>query len=195
MQTDLKSRNNVKETTLNVISELLTDICEESNSRKDTNSELIKPFLSKKKPAITIRKFLERIVNYTKIENSTLVLTLIYIDRLCDIQKFKLNYLNIHKIIIGALILAIKYNEDEYFDSTFYSKVTGVSKKTFEKIEYEMLSLIKFSLYVKENVFEKYNNYLQSEDYDDDNETQEEEVSECALKEAPLNLRESIILS
>ena len=44
-------------------------------------------------------------------------------------------------------------------------------------------------------MFDKYNNYLQSEDYDDDNETQEEEVSECALKEVPMNSRESIVLS
>ena len=91
--------------------------------------------MTKKIPSISIKQFFERIVKYTKLENSTLVLILIYIDRLCDIKKFRLNYYNIHKIIVAAMIIAIKYNEDDYFDSIFYSKVGGVSIKELDKLE------------------------------------------------------------
>lgn len=58
---------------------------------------IIKPFLSKKVPGITIKNYLERLVKYSKIENTTLVLILIYIDRVCDLNKIRLNYFNIHK--------------------------------------------------------------------------------------------------
>ena len=65
---------------LNTIGDLLTDICEESTQTKDTND----------------RKNL----SYSKMENSTLVLILIYIDRVCDINKIRLNYYNIHKYFV-----------------------------------------------------------------------------------------------
>lgn len=136
--------------------------------------------MTKKIPSISIKQFFERIVKYTKLENSTLVLILIYIDRLCDIQKFRLNYYNIHKIIVAAMIIAIKYNEDDYFDSIFYSKVGGVSRKELDKLEYQMLALINFQLYVSEAVFNKYNNYIKSVEVED--ETEEDEIEEETCK-------------
>lgn len=136
--------------------------------------------MTKKIPSISIKQFFERIVKYTKLENSTLVLILIYIDRLCDIQKFRLNFYNIHKIIVAAMIIAIKYNEDDYFDSIFYSKVGGVSRKELDKLEYQMLALINFELYVSEAVFNKYNNYIKSVEVED--ETEEDEIEEETCK-------------
>lgn len=136
---------------------------------------LIKPFLAKKIPSISIRDFFERIVKYTHIENSTLVLILIYIDRLCDMQKFRLNYYNIHKIIISSMVIAIKYNEDEYCDNNFYAKVGGVSRKEIDKLEYETLSLLNFTLFVNEDLFDKYNNYIRSVEVEEEEETEEDE--------------------
>ena len=149
--------------TLEIISDLLTDICEESTGDHDTNvANTIKPFLSKSIPAISIKNFFERIVKYTKIENSTLILILVYIDRLCDKQTILLNYFNIHKIIIGAMIVAIKYNEDEYYDMNFYSKIGGVTLKEIQKLEHSILTLLNFDLFVNETLFNKYSNYIQS---------------------------------
>ena len=58
------------------------------------------------------------------------------------------------------MIVAIKYNEDDFFSNEFYSKVGGVSKKEINKIEYEFLSLIDFSLFVDEEIYNKYNNCI-----------------------------------
>ena len=44
---------------LNTMSDLLTDICEESSKDKDTNNKYIKPFLSKKN-SININKTIFR---------------------------------------------------------------------------------------------------------------------------------------
>lgn len=57
----------------------------------------VHPFLSKKIPAISIINYLNRIVKYTSIENSTLEMMLILIDRFCEQTKIILNYFNIHK--------------------------------------------------------------------------------------------------
>ena len=144
-----------------IISDLLTDICEESTSNKDTNGPIIKHFISKKIPSVSIRSYLERL---SKIENNTLLLILIYIDRVCEINKFRLNYFNIHKMILGGMLVAIKYNEDDYFSNSFYAKVGGVTKKEIDTLEYEFLSLIDFNLYVSEELFIKYYEYKKNVD-------------------------------
>ena len=128
----------------------------------------MKFFLSKKIPSISIQNFLERLTKYSKMENNTLILILIYIDRFCDINKVRLNYFNIHKLIIASMLIAIKYNEDDYYNNTFYAKIGGVKKSEIDVLEYQFLILIDFKLYVSEELFEKYSDYIQNTNLDDD---------------------------
>ena len=70
------------------------------------------------------------------------------------------------------MLIALKYNEDDYFNNEFYAKVGGVTKKEIDKLEYEFLIRSEYKLFVSEDVFEKYNNYLitaheEEEDEDD----------------------------
>lgn len=58
------------------------------------------------------------------------------------------------------MILAIKYNEDDYFANEFYAKLGGITKMEINRLEYEFLALIEFNLYVGDDIFEKYNSYL-----------------------------------
>ena len=57
-------------------------------------------------------------------------------------------------------MVAVKYNEDDYFGNDFYAKVGGVTKNEIKFLEYEFLLRIKFNLYVNEDVFNKYNDYI-----------------------------------
>ena len=152
---------------LRIISNLLTDICEEGTEYKDSNGPIIKPFISKKIPNVSIQNYLDRLAKYSKIENNTLLLVLIYIDRICELNKIRLNYFNIHKLILGGLLIAIKYNEDDYFSNIFYSKVGGVSITELNHLEYEFLSLIDFDLYVDDDLYSKYSNYILSVNIDE----------------------------
>ena len=152
---------------LTIIADLLTDICEESTSNKDTNGPIIKHFISKKIPSVSIKSYLERLAKYSKIENNTLLLILIYIDRICEINKIRLNYFIIHKMILAGMLVAIKYNEDDYFSNSFYAKVGGVSIRELNHLEYEFLSLIDFDLYVDDDLYSKYSNYILSVNIDE----------------------------
>ena len=147
---------------LTIIADLLTDICEESTTNKDTNGQIIKPFISKKIPNVSIQNYLDRLAKYSKIENNTLLLILIYIDRICEINKIRLNYFIIHKMILAGMLVAIKYNEDDYFSNSFYAKVGGVSKSEIDVLEYEFLVLIDFNLYVSDDLFLKYYDYIKN---------------------------------
>lgn len=146
---------------LSVISSLLTEICEETkltpfNAHNKPHSKLFKYFFLETIPELSLHKYLLRIASYTHIEESTLVIMLIYIDKLCSRYKLQLTYYNIYKIIAGAVLLAIKYNEDNYLLLDYYAKVCGLQLKQIKQIEYVMLCLFDYNLYINEELFEKY---------------------------------------
>jgi hypothetical protein len=175
-----KSRNILLKDLINSIGKILCEILEENpmdgkikkngNSLKNLNmplhsEELLNEdynqiFFSKKPPKITIIGYLERIVRYSKTDESTLIIMLIYIDRLCDFNNIILNKYNIHRIIISSVLLAIKYNEDDYFSNMYYAKVGGTSLKEINFLEIEFMKFINYSLFVNENLFNTYRSYL-----------------------------------
>ena len=104
--------------------------------------------------------FFGRIKKYTKIEKSTLIIILIYADRICTTSGIILNPYNIHRIILGCLLLAIKYNEDIYFTNEQYAKVGGITLEELNYLEYFSFQLLDFNLYISEELFQKYLNYI-----------------------------------
>jgi len=117
-------------------------------------------FSSKTIPTITLKDYLERIQSYTQIENNTLIISLIYIDKLLQNTNLILTPYNIHRILFTSIILALKYNEDLIYDFSLYSKIAGVGVKELKNLEIEFIHLINFSLFVNTEVFEKYKQYL-----------------------------------
>ena len=159
------SSNSKRNTIINIISNLLNKICEQSPKKlKENENEIIKPFLSKKIPSISIKNFFERICNLTKIENSTLILILIFIDRICEFNEIELNYFNIHKLIIASLIVSIKYNEDYYYSNKIYAKICGISREEINKLEIEFLKLLEFNLFVDDEIYFQYSDFILNEE-------------------------------
>ena len=117
-------------------------------------------FTSYKKPSLSIKEYLYRLQNYTEAEDNTLIIALIYIDRLCDISSIILTPYNIHRIIFVAILLAIKYNEDVYFEFSFYANIAGVSVNDLKKLESDFVYLIKFKFFVDNKEFGKYKLYI-----------------------------------
>ena len=145
------------------ISDLLCHICNENNNKynNENNNRLEKYFLSIN-PSISVKDYLERLYKYTKINSSTIVMILIYIDRLCNINKLKLTYSIIHKLILSSMVVAIKYNEDKYYPMKFYAKLGGISLLELNFLELYFISLINFNLFIKKELFDKYNDYISS---------------------------------
>ena len=117
-------------------------------------------FSSKNIPSISIESYLIRIQKYGKMEGNTLISSLIYIDRLCNMSKIKLTYYNIHRILFIAILLSIKYNEDNYFQYKYYALIAGVKEKELKFLEYIFIALLDFRLFVNNDIFEKYNKYV-----------------------------------
>jgi hypothetical protein len=60
--------------------------------------------------------------------------------------------------------LAIKYNEDDFYDNTFYSRVGGVSLQELNRFEFDFLTMCNFEMAVDDEKFFKYHSFLQMVD-------------------------------
>ena len=169
---------------IEIISDLLNNICEENKVKSDNINKNIKPFMTESIPSLSIKDYLTRLSQFTKINESTIILILIYIDRIGKINKFILTYRNIYKLILASMIIAIKYNEDNFFSSEVYAKLGGLSVPELNYLEFQFLILIKFSLFIEKDLFDKYYYNLLSfqeednENIEEDNTEEEDEKSE-----------------
>ena len=146
------------------ISILLLNLISENQLKKNYKILLKKQknccFNLNKKANISIGDFIYRILYYSKIEDSTLISALIYLDRYCKKQKFILTENNIHRLFFTCIIVAIKFLEDKYFTNNFYSKICGVNIKILNKMEYEFVCGINFDLYIDRDFYYMYENLL-----------------------------------
>ena len=148
------------------ISTALTMILEENKNLKNYNEVIHKQskmiFSAKSIPKISIYDYLIRIQTYSYIEKNTLIIALIYIDRICDLGHITLTYYNIHRILFTSVIIAIKYNEDCFYDNKYYSEIAGVKLNELNNLENTFVQKCNFMFYISDDIFEKYSRYLNS---------------------------------
>ena len=116
-------------------------------------------FTFKVYPSISLFDYLQRIIKYVKIELSTLIIAMIYIDRICR-EKVFLNEFNIHRIMLISIYMAYIYNEDCVFDNKYLALVSGLSKAEMMTLQEDFLDLVEFNLYVSDKEFEQYKKYF-----------------------------------
>ena len=118
-------------------------------------------------PSISIKDYLIRIQTYSNIERSTLIISLIYIDRFCNKAKVTLTHYNIHRILFSSILMGIKFNEDNFYDNKYYSQIAGVKLKELKVLEYNFIKMLNCELYVSRYLYDKYELYLKNFNYDD----------------------------
>ena len=116
-------------------------------------------FTFKMLPSLSLFDYLQRILKYVKIELSTLIIAMIYIDRICR-EKVFLNEYNIHRVMLISIYMAYIYNEDKVFDNKYLALVSGLSKAEMMTLQEDFLDLIEFNLFVSDDVFEQYQKYF-----------------------------------
>ena len=162
---DMNEEKNINNLELiKVISDILSTIIEENEKMPNIKQIILNQkkmcFSEKAIPNILIYDYLKRIQEYTFIERNTLILSLIYIDRLCTLGQITLTYYNIHRILFGAILISIKYNEDTFYGNKYYAEIAGVKINELNSIEYNFILLCNYDLFVSDEIFKHYNAYL-----------------------------------
>ena len=154
----------INEMLLRKINKILTIVIEENktltNYKEKLTNQKKMALTSYKKPSLPILDYLFRIQMYTEAEDNTVIIGLMYIDRVCEHSSIILTPYNIHRIIFVSILMAIKYNEDICFGFDFYAKIAGIPIKELKILEREFIELIKFHFYIGKEEFDKYKLYI-----------------------------------
>jgi len=127
-----------------------------------SNVQMITKFQSSVVPDVTIEAYLERIHKYARCSESCFIVALIYIDRIVELKNFVISNLNVHRVIITAVLLASKYQDDFFYNNAYYAKLGGVSVVEMNSLELTFLRTIEFSLHVKPELYSTYHKELHS---------------------------------
>lgn len=119
------------------------------NDRIPLSPESLTRFHSREPPNITVLDYLKRIVKFTNVEKSCLLLTLHYIDQICTrMPLFTLSSLTCHRFIIAAVTVASKGLCDTFCTNNLYAKVGGIGITELNMLEREFLKAIDWRLTV-----------------------------------------------
>ncbi|CAD8101447.1 unnamed protein product [Paramecium primaurelia] len=132
------------------ISAILEQLIEESEVLEVQDSL----FHSQKIPNITLENYLIRIMRYTKCSEGCLIIGLIYLDRIQELnQELQLNNQSAHRYLIIAIVLAIKYQDDDIYKNDYYAKVGGITMQELNDMEKEFLELLDYQLFVQQDLY------------------------------------------
>ncbi len=67
---------------------------------------------------------------------------------------------NIHRLVITSVLLAIKFNEDDYYSNNHYAKIGGISLQELNTLEGELIEGLNWIVWVEKSLFDKYSSYL-----------------------------------
>ena len=150
--------------TINSISYLLSEIINMNSKYNDQQKCLENDiFTPRILPTISILDYLNRIVIFSNIEENTLISALIYIDTVAKIKK--ISQFNVYKILFAAVLVALKFNEDEIYKNNYYAQIAGVSIEELLILENEFLKLIDYKLIIIESTFNAYKLALERLNY------------------------------
>ena len=111
-------------------------------------------------PRISIEDYINRIYKCSKMNISTLIISIIYIDRFCEENSYVLSLNNFHRIFLTACLLSIKFNEDNNLNTQYYANIAGVHVHDLNNLECYLFIKLKFSLFVEYDSYKKYFEYF-----------------------------------
>jgi hypothetical protein len=134
---------------LEVVARILDSVCQETEMP-------VSIFSCSTVPLISMEKYLERLVKYTEMSESGVIVALVYIDRLISKKNFALTRLNVHRLVATAILLSKKYCEDSLTTNKYFAQVAGVSVSVLNNMERHLLILIDYQCYVTTSEYEVY---------------------------------------
>jgi hypothetical protein len=152
--------DDIKKNIIDSISKNLKEIIKENiqnNQMKYVQNDI---FFFNTIPGISINDYINRIYKYTKMNISTLIMSIIYIDKFCENERYVLCMNNIHKLLLASCLLSIKFNEDINISMKYYSEIAGIPIYDLNNLEFYLCVKLRFSFFVDYDIYQKYFEYF-----------------------------------
>lgn len=117
----------------------------------------VTPFHSEKPPGMSIQDYLHRIRKYFRCSDECFVLALVYIDRVAKVDPdMAVSALNAHRLLLIAVVLAAKSQDDVFYSNSYYAKVGGLALKEANSLEEHFVKMLAWELYVGPEEYQFY---------------------------------------
>eukprot|EP01084_Bolivina_argentea_P261206 441322_1 len=136
---------------VSTIAKILAKTCHLNNQFSVANNV---PFITFD-ASVSIHDYLERFNVYSHCSNEIFVMALIYIDRLIK-RGIVVNRYTIHKVLLIAIVTAIKFQDDIYYDNKAYAGLGSVTVQELNELEVCFLGLLSFELFIQQDEYQSY---------------------------------------
>ncbi|CAE6421118.1 unnamed protein product [Rhizoctonia solani] len=141
---------------VNLIADML-DRLTSHNDQIPLRPEALTRFHSRTPPGISIQDYLKRIVKYTNVERSCLLITLHYIDQICTLlPHFTISSLTVHRFVISSITVSSKALCDAFCTNSHYARVGGIKLIELNVLEREFLQKIDWRLTCTREMLQEY---------------------------------------
>jgi hypothetical protein len=106
-------------------------------------------------PAVSVTDYLRRLSKYCDCSEECYPIMLVLIDRWVHATQTPLTPYNVHRIMLAALLVAIKLQDDIYYSDRYYAKVAGITTEDRNTLEAAFLKAIQWKLFVEAHVYNR----------------------------------------
>lgn len=138
----------------------LKEIIEENKQTNRDRYPSFDIFYLEKVPPISLNSYIKRLVKYSGMDISSLILSIIYIDMFCIKYKYILTLNNIYRLLLSSCLLSIKFNEDITVDTKTYADIAGVTVRDLNNLELNLYVLLDYKLTVEDDYYQQYFAYF-----------------------------------
>lgn len=118
-------------------------------------------FNTNQKPPPQLIYFIERLVYGANCSFSVFIVMLMFIDRLQQRCKYlQLTHLNVQKVVLAALLAAVKFVDDTVYSSTHYASISGVDVKELNHLQFTFNQATDWTFFVTTDGYKAYENGL-----------------------------------
>lgn len=140
------------ETVIRVVSARLARLCRENDTDAQIPepSEEISSFYSVQKQDFEMEFYVKRVWKYVDTCPGVFFNALLYLDRVqASNPSLKINSFNVHRLFMTAVVLAVKFLDDQVYSNKHYATVGGISSaQELNQLELTMLHLLDFRLHI-----------------------------------------------
>ena len=99
---------------------------------------------------------LERFQKYVKCSDVVHIYTVILMDKFITNGQLDITAIDVPKLLLVCLVVAVKFLEDKPGKNSFYAEVGGVSREELNKLEVYLLKNLLFNVNVEQKVLQNY---------------------------------------
>ena len=138
------------------ISSLIDEIIKKNAAKKLKSKKTIFYCKDSKLQNISVFSYIYYIFSYLNLDFSTILLTLISLQRFLNFTKDKLSKYNFYKLFITSCYINSKHNEDLSYKCEIYAMIGKINSCELIILEREFFKNLDYKLYVKEEVYQRY---------------------------------------